>query len=205
MSDIRRYAIRLFVSIAAVVIAIETCPSQWPGARKLKSWVSPSVNFLGLWQGEWPLFAPNPVINNAWLTAEFYDSPNLESGQFQPPFKTWNSPLWVKASPWEKFYGFRHVNYFNRLPHTHMQKVEDFGDYITRNQLGTHYRPVVTSVDSSEMPIEPSDDVRPNTVVLKLFYNRLNIAMPDDGTLAGPEETVWVSVGESLLVRQYRP
>lgn len=204
MSDLRRGAIRIFITVALVMMAIDTCPSEWPGARKLKSWVSPVLNLLGLWQGEWPLFAPNPVINNAWLTAEFYEAQNENSGQFQTPIKTWNSPFWFKHGPGEKFYRFRHVNYFNRLPYSHLQKIEDFGDYITRKHFGTNYHPTLQVQDKGSVT-NLSVDQKSNAIVLKLFGNRLNIAMPDDGTLPTREEIVWVSVGENLLIRAYQP
>ncbi len=210
MTDYRRLAVRCFVVLIVFDIVVETMPRDWPLAKQLKQMVGPLSSRLGLAQGEWALFAPNPVIKNGWVSAEVYYARDLAKSSAARPVKTWNSPIWRSVGPWEKFYRFRTLNYFNRMPPTHMRKIEDFGDYLVRQLVGEHLRPVPIDLltkrkreaeqsGGSELT-EDSDEV-----VLKLFSNHLQIVMPEDGTLPPPEEIIWLSVGENLLLRTYAP
>ncbi|MEZ6136484.1 MAG: hypothetical protein R3C53_16435 [Pirellulaceae bacterium] len=82
MHEAKRWAIRLFVLTMFGIIAIETLPRRinWSSqpvefgpVQDAKAMISPFTCQTGLWQGEWPLFAPDPILNNAWLSAEIHD------------------------------------------------------------------------------------------------------------------------------------
>lgn len=120
-----RSAIRIFFIVTVVVIVADIIPPNWPGASRPKQWLSSFLNRVGLWQGQWMMFTPNPMINNAYLTAE------IENEDGTKVF--WDSPDWKFAVSWKKFYRFRHMNFYNRiyLPGS-SSATNDFADYLAR-------------------------------------------------------------------------
>lgn len=71
------------------------------------------------------MFAPNPVLNNGWFTAEIE---RVDGTQTQ-----WNSPLWSQVDIREKFLRFRYLNYFNRLASVWGDEArDDLADYLAR-------------------------------------------------------------------------
>jgi len=71
------------------------------------------------------MFAPDPVLNNGWFTAEIQSTDGTTS--------QWNSPFWIEKGSAEKFLRFRYLNYFNRLPSPWFEQArEDFTDYLAR-------------------------------------------------------------------------
>ena len=77
------------------VIIIEVLPYNFRGKQigstnYVKECIAPATRFAGLWQGEWPLFAPNPGINNSWISAEI-EAPTGE-------LECWNSTYWATTS-----------------------------------------------------------------------------------------------------------
>ncbi len=194
---LRRTCIRCFVALALIVISIDTAPG-WSFIKPLQEYLRPALNLTGLWQGDWPLFAPNPVINNTWISAEFYPvgdpSPMLASDG-RP--LSWNSPIWLEFNSWNKFYRFRHINYFNRAAYRGDAAIEDLADYVVRTELGPEFH----SLDA--MPIEKDGAEDASPIELRLFMNRMQIVLPDDGSLPSPEETTWMSVSSNLVMRKY--
>ncbi len=195
-TSLRRICIRCFVAIALVIIATDTAP-RWQVVTPLQNQLRPVLNLTGLWQGDWPLFAPNPVINNGWISAEFYasgeTSPLLDSDN--KPLG-WNSPIWSECTSWNKFYRFRHMNYFNRAAYRGKDVLDDLSDYIAREKLGSNFH----FVEARPNQGGPHDV---SLVELRLSKNGLQIVLPEDGTLPSPEETTWIYVGSSLGLRKY--
>lgn len=121
----KRRAVRLFALVAIFVIVLDTLPRNWDWLTSPKRSVSSVLNRIGLWQGEWPLFAPDPFINNGWFTAD------VRSGD--GTVTQWNSPYWSEFGAWDKFVRFRHVDYFNRLTlRSNAPAADDFADYVAR-------------------------------------------------------------------------
>lgn len=193
--SLRRVCVRCFVALALMVIVIDTAP-RWRFLKPLHDLLHPALNAIGLWQGTWPLFAPNPVINNGWMSVDFYangDASPLLAPDGKP--QIWNSPFWSEFDAWDKFYRFRHVNYFNRIPYQMQIAIDDLTDYVARAKLGSdfHY-------------VESDPLVGPNNsppIELRLSLTRLQIVLPDDGSLPSPEETTWMSVSSILAKRKY--
>ncbi len=199
--SMRRIFIRCFVALFLLAIAIDTFPKcDW--VFPIQKRVGPVLNYTGLWQGDWPLFAPNPVINNGWVSAEFYrddSSTPLQSADGKP--LSWSSPVWSECTSWDKFYRFRHVNYFNRIPIRSQNMINDLADYVAREKLGPDYRLVEpVSSDSPSTTLQAKEAIE-----LRLTKNALRIVLPDDGTLPPPDETTWIYVGSSLATRKYSP
>lgn len=74
------------------------------------------------------MFAPNPVLNNAYITAKSEDT----AGNF----RYWDSPDWKKTSTLDKFLRFRHMNFYNRiyLPGNSLA-MNDFANYLVRKEF----------------------------------------------------------------------
>jgi len=185
------------MALALVVIAIDTAP-KWRFVTPLQESIRPVLNLTGLWQGDWPLFAPNPVINNGWISAEFYASSDA-SPVLVGDGRTlsWNSPIWSECNSWNKFYRFRHMNYFNRAAYRGKNVVDDLADYIAREKLGPDFRLVNTQLTES------SRDEDSSSIDLRLSKNALQIVLPEDRSLPSPEETTWIYVGSGLGLRRY--
>jgi len=120
----KRY-VRIFFVIVIAVMSLDVTPPSCPGMSRPKRWLSAFLNRVGLWQGQWVMFSPNPVLNNAYLTAEIDDKDGNRT--------YWDSPDWKHVSNWEKFYRFRDMNYYNRiyLPQN-LLATNDFADYLAR-------------------------------------------------------------------------
>ena len=169
----KRALIRGFALLAIAVIVLDTLPRNWGWLTGTKQAVSSVLNRVGLWQGEWPLFAPDPVVNNGWFTAEIRDPDGTVT--------RWNSPFWSEASAWDKFVGFRYIDYFNRLTlPSNFPAADDFADYLAR-EVG---RPVAS---------------------VRLYKNQVLLQMPDDGSLPPREEIAWMFSSELVAVRKYQP
>jgi hypothetical protein len=202
-----RAIIRLFFLLFAAVLFIDTSPSTWSWLRPAKLFICPALNACGLWQGQWTLFAPAPIINNAWLSAEIY----RPDGSRQ---EVWNSTYWAKSSGWERFVGFRQMNYRNRMAAIDPRAADDFADYLARQLISPTAHPVnlpealptdaeAAALAQSDDSAQTVDDDRPWRLVLS--RNQLNIALPDDGTLPKRDETLWISSSKNLAVREYQP
>lgn len=198
---LRRRIVRCFVAIALLSIAIDTAP-RWPFTAPLQDLIRPVLNVTGLWQGDWPLFAPNPVINNGWISAEFYKEGD-RSPILTPEDKplSWNSPIWSEYSAWNKFYRFRHMNYFNRATNRGKDVLDDLADYIAHEKLGPefHYVDMQTNKRIDKRPKDESD----GPIELRLSKNGLKIVLPEDGSFPSRDETTWVYVGSGLGMRKY--
>lgn len=184
----RRRCVRIFVIVIMAVVFIETAPPQIAGVRQVQARLHPVLNTLGLWQGRWTLFAPNPKINNSWLSAEIYEP----GGKLK---EIWNSTYWAETKGWERFLGFRHINYNNRIHTINKQAADDFADYLARQLIAPTAHCV--SPDTST-----TTDGRWRIV---LSRNELNISLPDDGTLPTRDETIWIVASKNLTVREYLP
>ncbi len=125
---LRKQLVRVFFLIVIAVMAVDIAPPSFPGASLPKRFLSSILNRTGLWQGQWVMFSPNPVLNNAFITAEFED----ETGNR----KYWDSPDWKRESTLKKFLRFRHINFYNRiyLPGNSLA-VKDFVNHLVRSDF----------------------------------------------------------------------
>lgn len=189
----QRAIVRLFFVAIVLITLLETLPSSMNG-RSLdglilaKESLSILTKRLGLWQGEWPLFAPNPVLNNAWVSADL-STPGGETIH-------WNSTYWATASSWQKFRHFREINYFNRMPFRDSPVANDFADYVARQELGNNFQ---------ALDFLPDTDVRQPLWTLELNRNELNMSSPAEGPLPTRDETVWIVTSLWLATRRYEP
>jgi hypothetical protein len=120
-----RVARLLFLTLALAMI-LDVCSPAWFGNATPKRWLTLALGRIGLWQGQWVMFSPNPVLNNAWYSLE------VERAEGEPE-TVWISPAWQEASGWERFRRFREMNYFSRLcaDRNHLA-ARDFTDWLLR-------------------------------------------------------------------------
>jgi hypothetical protein len=170
-STVRRRAVRAFAIFFIAAMVIDSAPQSWRWLSGPKRAISALFNRVGLWQGEWSMFAPDPVINNGWFTAEIQNADGTSS--------QWNSPYWVEITNRDKFLQFRYLNYFNRLPSPWFQLArEDFADYLARK---------------SRAPVES----------VRLFHTRMQLIMPEDGSLPKRDEAQWMFTSQPVVHRRY--
>ncbi len=193
----KRWGVRVFFIAFVIVLVIDTAPATLVGIAPAKVYLWPLLNRVGLWQGQWTLFAPNPRINNAWLSAEVY-----RPDSSQPEY--WNSIYFAGTSTWERFSGFRHINYNNRIQTQGPEALADLSDYLARQLISPTARPVVAlEAKIGEHSSEPVSQL-PNWRIV-LSRNELNVSLPDDGTLPTRDETLWISSSQNLSIREYQP
>lgn len=216
----RRRGIRCLVVALVAIMVIDASPPQTPGLGRIRPYLSQAVKRVGLWQGEWTLFAPNPKLNNSWLSAELEQIDAGSEGELgsgsERNIEYWNSTYWPDTNAWEKFVGFRRMNYNIRVPLQNELVRADFSDYLARQMISPHarYIPPETSgleggwqVDSEVDAVVPENSqAEPSELYrLSVFQNALNISMPPDGTLPSREDTLWLTTSKNLTIREYRP
>jgi hypothetical protein len=201
----QRWAVRILAGALTLSIAVETMPGEFWGAATLKRYSNFITNRIGVWQGEWPLFAPDPIINNSWISAELWRPDGTLAN-------TWNSPYWAGESGFEKFRNFRMLNYYNRLVFREIVVGQDLADYLLKHEFGFDMRPVDVSAEGEE-PTQADGKVKtaghnqtlPGSWQLVLHRNRLNISLPEEGGFPTREETTWVSTSKRFFTREYIP
>jgi hypothetical protein len=99
-TSLRRYAVNTLIVAILLLVAIDTFP-QSPTALRLA--IAPMMVRLGINQGEWNLFAPDPDRVNTRLKAEI----TYRDGEH----RTWLEPDWPRVSPWGKWLGHRHMEW----------------------------------------------------------------------------------------------
>jgi hypothetical protein len=171
-----------------------------------------------LWQAEWRLFAPDPVVNNCWWTIEVKGElsvelqnelrrPGQQSLQGEVGPLSWDSPFWGEVRPAEKFFKRRHIAYSRRLSEFPVEVCEDFADSWVRERFGNRLHALANVPLENGLSVNSEADLpeasKPYLLELNIFRNELKLALPDDGSLPAREETVWLSVTEKYLQRRY--
>jgi len=189
----QRLIIRLAVVMAAILIAIDTMPSNLTFVQPIKNHVFPILGALGLAQGDWPLFAPNPVLKNGNIIAEVSDVKHQQG--------TWSSPDWARASPWEKFYRFRHMNYYQRVGSNHYA-ASDLADYLSRAiPSKEHAIPAMRWSESNELI--PGEELVSPILDLKLYQYQQRMVLSKEKPMPKQSETIWSNQNRFLLRREY--
>jgi hypothetical protein len=140
--------------VTVAVIFLDVIPPTWSWFSQPKLWLSEVLNRVGLWQGQWSMFAPDPILNNASLSAGFEDRDGNTT--------SWESPDWKHVSTLEKFYRFRYLNFYNRIYlDQNARALKDFCDYLARNESES---PVVLIriFRNSMTMLAPDEGVMPN-------------------------------------------
>lgn len=163
---------RVFILAVMVMIAADACPAP-SCSLVIKKPVAQFLDLVGLRQGSWAMFTPNPVLNNRWFSAEM----TTKDGKVT----NWDSPLWSRATVWDKFVQFRHVNYYNRIYQPWCWRgANDYMQYRAR-QAGEELESI------------------------QLHQNHLDLVMPEDGTLPPRDEAEWRLITEPWVGNKVIP
>lgn len=104
----RRWGANGVIVIFLLLVLIDAFPSRSPINEKLRAVIDPVMDWTGLWQGPWNLFAPDVDKQNNWIEYRFHFpegiSPVVE-----------RSPDWKQASCWRKFAGSREIEFYDRV------------------------------------------------------------------------------------------
>ena len=216
--------VKLFFVVLVVVIGIDTFPlgissdsGTFSFIYAMKSTIRPALRPVGLWQSEWRLFAPDPVINNCWWTIEVQGSKVLElqdESRSKPQLSSsnsnslsWNSPFWGEVKPADKFFKRRYIAYYRRLSEFPTEVLEDFADEWVRERYGSRLHAIGNiALENGLLDSAANDnqnDAAPYVLELNLFRNELKMAPRDDNALPTRDETIWLSVTEKYLQRRY--
>ncbi|MFM2094605.1 MAG: hypothetical protein RIS70_1729 [Planctomycetota bacterium] len=126
----KRLTIRSFCVLFALTIFCDSFPTDflWPESstcRQFQSRLNAALSRIGIWQGDWRMFAPDPAMSISRVSAEFA----VDDRQVI----TWESPAWRQMSIAQRFRHFREINFFDRLLYPrHVVAIGDFGDYLFR-------------------------------------------------------------------------
>lgn len=192
-TNIRVLGIRIFVLMFAVAVAIDTLPDAWTPRSSLRKNLHRCLAYLGLWQGDWPLFAPNPTLRNGWIVAELVDKNGNQA--------VWVSTDWSKATVWHKFYGARHLNYHQRVV-LGPEASRDLADYLQRSIPGRETATASPRWDDDFELLPPTPIVSPIREVSLYHYRQsLNLAVGEP--IPEESEIVWSQKNSFLVKREY--
>jgi hypothetical protein len=100
----RHYLLNAFIALIVAVVVIDTLPQSPPALHdSLQLVLVP----LGIKQGNWNLFAPEPDHVNNRLRAEI----TYRDGEH----REWNGPDWTEVSLWEKWAGHRRFEWYDHV------------------------------------------------------------------------------------------
>src|SRR2546429_3395639 len=104
LDQLRLYVTNVLIAAILMIVVIDTLP-QSPSA--LRQAIGPIAARLGINQGLWTLFAPDPDRTNTQLKAEI----TYRDGER----RQWQGPKWRQVSAWEKWIGHRRREWFDHI------------------------------------------------------------------------------------------
>lgn len=191
----RASAVRIFVLVSGIAIVLETLPWRWMQNVPFRSVVHTGLDYMGVSQGDWPLFAPDPKLRNTSISAEALDH--------RGTLAYWNSPDWKNESIASKFYYARRMNYYQRVGH-HPIASEGFADYLLRAipARETTTPAIRWSKDFELLPPEP---IQAPVVEIKLYQHTQNVMVDLEAPLPSWGDTAWNRRTQFLVKREGQP
>jgi hypothetical protein len=123
-APLRLYAINALIAVILLIVVIDMLP-QSPSAVRLA--MMPISTRLGINQGQWTLFAPEPDRVNTRLKAEITYRDDER--------RQWIGPDWRAVSAWEKWTGHRRREWFDHIAlQTGAPAWEPWCRYLARTQ-----------------------------------------------------------------------
>ena len=115
----------LFIAALVFFLLLDGLPCGHDYHRRVKDYFSPFLRQVGLIQGSWKLFAPNPDHLNTWVEAKvtFSDESTW----------SWSTPNWPERSHFEKFIQGRHPKFWDAFRLDDRKAVHRYvADYAVR-------------------------------------------------------------------------
>ena len=197
----KRRAIRWFCALFTLAIFCDSFPTDliWPEnstCRTFQTRLNAALSRIGIWEGDWKMFAPDPAMSISRVSAEFAAD--------ERQVITWESPAWRSMSSAQRFRHFREINYFDRLLYPrHVVALGDFGDYLFR----TYQQPATAATrrlgETISVTSAENKDIERDTI--KFFKQSLRLVPPDDGVFPSLEEATWMSSSEPISAWSVSP
>ena len=187
--------IRYFTFAFLLLVACDTLPSSYKLLSGPKNWAHHVMACVGLAQGDWPLFAPNPVLNNSIIVAEVTDRDGNPA--------TWSSTDWSRASVWTKFTRFRHLNYLQRIP-SRIPASEDFAAYLLRSIPTKEPAQGLVRWSASNEMLPPAEVAAPVREI-RLYQYRNTLLTSDENAYPIWSETPWSTQINYISRRDSKP
>ena len=124
-TGVRRRIVHVFVWVLLLIIATSAAPTLHPGQDVVRQWLDPFVDGVGLWQGQWALFGPEPDKINVVVVGlvEFADGARAE----------WRHPEWGQLSGLQKFRFFRFMEFTDGIRRDQNRGAwPAFAEYVVR-------------------------------------------------------------------------
>ena len=164
---------RILFPILAILFIVDVLPWTWTAVKPVKKVVNSLTSPAGIWQNEWALFAPNPVVANSWITADV----QLPDGSLEQ----WQNTYWADASAWERFANFRMLNYTNRVQiPSNYAAADDLAESIARQY-------------ATDLGLDIKEGLKDTGITVTVYSNGASLVMPEDGSLPTEEEQTWVA------------
>lgn len=185
--------IRAFVIVFAIAVAADVIPDSWVPHSGIRTNVRLGLGYLGLAQGEWSLFAPNPGMRTGFIVGEVRD----DAGNIA----VWKSPDWSQESTAAKFLKFRHLNYYQRAV-LNQEASNDLADYLQRS-IPTREKVERGIRLTDDLTIVPSNPIVPpiKQVILHHHHPLINLAYEEP--IPKPTELVTTETVRYLVKRDY--
>ncbi len=103
-----RYLFYTCLLLVGGMMLIDATPLIGRLHGRAKEWVDPFLDFTGLWQNSWALFAPSPDQVNVQVGAVIHWSDGEISGPYY-------QPNWQAMTATQKMRSFREMAYFDSL------------------------------------------------------------------------------------------
>jgi hypothetical protein len=195
LSIARRLVIAAGTMLFAAAIAIDTLPESMTLSLPFRSAVHRALGRLGIQQGDWPLFAPNPRIRTGILVAEVFDHAGNNA--------LWTSTDWSRASVWDKFVGARHLNYTQRVMRDNEACI-DLVDYLRRS---------IPDREPVTAGLRWTEDFQPQASLpidgplreISLYHHLQRIVLSPGEPLPSQSEIIWTEKSTFLVKRVYEP
>ena len=173
-SRLRLRACNLLIAAVLALILLDGLPTT---PEPLRALIDPAVDRLGIWQGPWHLYSPNPDGQNHRFRAEitYRDGTKHE----------WRSPGWRDYSPGERFLKHRESEYLDHVWGVANEPAwAPWADHLAgmhraSDQPGSRPREVRMIIEIGDvpppadgpwLPIEKATDYRDNWVLFTKKY-----------------------------------
>ena len=172
-----RVLIRCFVLTMSAVMLLDITPWGVLPNDLPKRWLVQVTCRLGIEQGQWSMFPPNPATKMFWWTANITEVDGTST--------EWSSAYWATCDGRQKFFQYRHMIYDDRLawPQFH-PATEDFARFLARQDSHTN------------SPLSAAQGPGCRKVVL--YSNTLELIRPEDGQIPSLDNLTFVASSEAV-------
>jgi hypothetical protein len=106
-AEMKKVAANIFIVLILGIFILDAMPAYWKPHQRLQARLDALVDFTGIWQGRWRLFAPTVDKENTYVTAKLH----FDDGTVHH----WRQPEWRRMSVLQRHRSFRQMEYFDSI------------------------------------------------------------------------------------------